>query len=147
MAKLPSDFRDFIGFLNAHEVRYVVVGGHAVAYHGYPRTTGDIDVFLDATEENGARVVAALADFGFASMGLKAADFLAPDIIIQLGYPPNRIDRMTSITGVAFGDAWASRVTETLEGVTIPYIGKDLLLVNKAATGRTKDRADLDELK
>jgi hypothetical protein len=122
------------------------VGGHAVAFHGYPRTTGDIDIFVEATEENGGKLAAALADFGFASMGLTARDFLEPDITVQLGYPPHRIDLMTSISGVSFPEAWESRVTATLDGVTIPYIGKAPLLANKAASGRVKDLADRDQL-
>jgi hypothetical protein len=146
MLKLPKDSREFIELLNAHDVRYLVVGGYAVAYHGHPRMTGDIDIFVEASEENARKLEAVLAAFGFAGLGLSATDFIAPDTIVQLGYPPNRIDLITSLTGVTFADAWAGRVDAKFQGVRMIFMGKDALLTNKAASGRPKDVADLDAL-
>lgn len=146
MQKLPTDLREFIELLNSHEVRYLIVGGYAVAYHGYPRMTGDIDFFLAVSEENAVKMEAVLRDFGFGGLGLTAQDFLEPGKIIQLGYPPNRIDLLTSISGVNFAEAWEDRVTDELDGLLVNFVGRKTLLVNKAASGRPKDRADLDAL-
>lgn len=146
MQKLPKDFREFIELLNSHEVRYLIVGGYAVAYHGYPRMTGDIDFFLAVSEENAAKLEAVLNDFGFGGLGLTAQDFLEPGKIIQLGYPPNRIDLLTSISGISFAEAWEDRVTDELDGLPVNFVGRKTLLVNKAASGRPKDQADLDAL-
>lgn len=146
MLMLPPDFREFIALLNSNDVRYVIVGGYAVAYHGYPRATGDIDLFVDRSEENAARIEAALNAFGFSGLGLRAADFLQPDTVVQLGYPPNRIDLVTSVSGIAFSDAWEGRETVESEGILLLFIGREALLSNKAASGRPKDLADLDAL-
>jgi hypothetical protein len=146
MMKLPKDFREFIELLNSHDVRYLIVGGYAVAYHGHPRMTGDIDVFIEISEENAKKLEAVMADFGFSSLGLTANDFLEPGIIIQLGYPPNRIDLITSLSGVDFASAWEERVSETMDGVKLVFIDKNSLIVNKSVAGRPKDLADLDAL-
>jgi hypothetical protein len=146
MGKLPKDLREFIVLLNSHEVRYLIVGGYAVAYHGYPRATGDIDFFVEVSEENAAKLAAALIDFGFGDLGLTAQDFLESGKIIQLGYPPNRIDLLTSISGVSFAEAWDDRVTDELDGLPVNFIGRRMLLTNKAAAGRPQDKADLDSL-
>ncbi len=144
--KLPSDLREFIALLNSHDVRYVVVGGYAVAYHGYPRATGDIDLFVEVSQENARKLIAVLGEFGFASLGLTETDFLVPESIIQLGYPPNRIDLVTSISGVTFADAWERRIGCHVEGLTMFVVDKQTLMANKAASGRPKDLADLDAL-
>ena len=102
MLKLPKDLREFIELLNSHEVRYLIVGGYAVAYHGHPRATGDIDFVVEVSEENARKLEAVLLDFGFGGLGLTAADFLQPGIVVQLGYPPNRIDLLTTISGASF---------------------------------------------
>jgi hypothetical protein len=146
MIKLQKDLREFIELLNSHEVRYLIVGGHAVAFHGYPRMTGDIDFFLEVSEENARKLVAVLAQFGFAGLGLTAKDFLEPGAIIQLGYPPHRIDLVTSISGVTFAQAWEHRVYGQVEGLAMVFVDKPTLLANKAASGRPKDLADLDAL-
>jgi hypothetical protein len=117
-----------------------------VAYHGYPRTTGDIDFFVEVSEENAHKLVAVLGQFGFASLGLTAKDFLEPGTIIQLGYPPNRIDLVTSISGVTFSEAWEHRVCDRVEGLTMVFVDKPTHLANKAASGRPKDLADLHAL-
>jgi hypothetical protein len=124
----------------------LVVGGHAVAYHGYPRTTGDIDFFVEATEENAAKLEKVLAGFGFGSLGLTAKDFLEPGTIVQLGYPPNRIDLVTSISGVAFAEAWARRLSDRIDGLQMLFVDRQTLLANKAASGRPKDLADIAAL-
>jgi hypothetical protein len=146
MLKLPKNLRDFVALLNAHDVRYLVVGGYAVAYHGSPRMTGDIDFFVEASQENARKLETVLSEFGFAGLGLTPADFLEPDTIIQLGYPPNRIDLITSLSGVTFAPAWEQRVSAEVDGVTLVFVGKETLLANKAASGRPKDLADLDAL-
>lgn len=109
MARLQSDLSEFIDLLNSTKVEYLVVGGHAVAFHGYPRFTGDIDVFIRTTPENVERVLQALEAFGFGDLKLRTGDLTEPDRILQLGHPPNRIDLLTSISGVGFAEAWGSR--------------------------------------
>lgn len=144
--KLNRDLREFIELLRSEAVDYVVVGGHAVAFHGYPRYTGDIDFLVGTGEGNAAKLERVLARFGFASTGLSAKDFRAPGQVVQLGRPPNRIDLVTSISGVSFEEALASRVVGTLDGLEVPFIGREALLANKRASGRAKDLADVEAL-
>jgi len=146
MLPLPKDLREFIELLNSHDVHYLVVGGYAVAIHGHPRMTGDIDFFVETTDENARKLESVLADFGFAGLGLSAEDFLDPGTIIQLGRPPNRIDLVTSLSGVTFADSWEKRVRHVVEGVPLLFVDKQTLLANKAASGRPKDLADLAAL-
>ncbi len=146
MPSLPNDFREFIELLNSLEVRYLIVGGYAVAYHGHPRATGDIDLFVENSPSNAGKLEAVLDQFGFRSLGLSASDFLEPETIVQLGYPPNRIDLVTSLTGVDFADAWNSRIEDELGGVPVNIIERGRLLANKAAAGRPKDLADIAAL-
>jgi len=117
-----------------------------VAYHGYPRATGDIDLFVEVSQENARKLIAVLGEFGFAILGLTETDFLVPGSIIQLGYPPNRIDLVTSISGVTFADAWERRIDSHFEGMTMFVVDKQTLKANKAASGRPQDLADLDAL-
>lgn len=145
--KLQRDLREFIGLLNSRGVEYLVVGGHAVAFHGYPRFTGDIDFFVAANEENARGLMTVLADFGFGGLGIDVAALTRPRQIVQLGRPPNRIDLLTSISGVDFAEAWGSRIAGELDGLPVFYIGREALLANKLASGRPKDLADADELK
>jgi hypothetical protein len=140
--KLSKDLREFVELLNSRKIKYVLVGGHAVAYHGFPRFTGDVDFFIDPSPENAALVAAAVSDFGFAHLGLKEADFRGPETIIQLGRAPNRIDILTSVTAVSFAEAWQTRVETRLDGLPVWVISKDLLLRNKMAVGRPQDVAD-----
>jgi hypothetical protein len=144
--RLHKDLREFIGLLNSHGVEAVIVGGYALAFHGYPRYTGDIDILVRATAENAARLESAIAAFGFASLGLGANDFLDPGRVIQLGFPPHRIDLLTSITGVGFEEAWAEREPADLDGLPVFFIGRAEFLKNKRATGRAQDLADLERL-
>jgi hypothetical protein len=139
---LSKDLREFVELLNSRKIKYVLVGGHAVAYHGFPRFTGDVDFFIDASPENAALVAAAAGDFGFAGLGFTEADFRRPDTVVQLGRPPHRIDILTSVTAVSFAEAWPTRVAATLDGLPVWVISKELLLRNKLATGRPKDLAD-----
>lgn len=146
MAKLQTDLREFIALLNSHDVEYVVVGGHAVAFHGHPRFTGDIDFLIRATTLNAHRVLNVLRTFGFGSLGIAEVDLLAPGRIVQLGYPPNRIDILTSISGIDFDSAWEGRVQTSLDDQPVSLLGWDALLQNKQASGRPKDIADLEKL-
>jgi hypothetical protein len=146
MMKLTPDFREFIELLNAHEVRYLVVGGYAVAYHGYPRYTKDIDIWLWIHPENAKRIVKVLKDFGFESLGLQPDDFLENDTIIQLGYAPNRIDLILGLPGVDFEECYAKRIVEKLDGVEVCFIDLENLKNSKKASGRLQDLADVENL-
>ncbi len=143
---LNQDFKEFIESLNANQVRYLVVGGYAVALHGYPRYTKDLDIWIESIPENAARLVLALDAFGFGSLGLQAQDFLEPDQIIQLGYPPNRVDLLTSVPGVQFDPCYDARVEVSIEGVNVNFIDLENLKKNKKASGRLQDLADLEKL-
>ena len=143
---LQGDLKECVGSLLARHVEFLVVGGHAVAFHGYPRLTQPVDLFVRPTRENGQRIVDALTAFGFASLGLTADAFTAPDRVIQLGRAPNRIDLLTGIPGVSFDEAWSARVEADLDGLHVFVIGRADLLKNKRATGRPQDVADVDHL-
>lgn len=146
MAKLQADLKEFIELLNSHSVEYLIVGGHAVAFHGHPRFTGDIDFFIRMTPSNVQRLLAVLNDFGFGSLGITERDLLEPKRVVQLGHPPNRIDLLTSISGVDFEAAWESRIESTMDDLVVIMIGWNELLRNKKAAGRQKDLADLEKL-
>ena len=143
---LNQDFKEFIQSLNDNGVRYLVIGGYAVAFHGHPRYTKDMDVWIAMDAENAANMVKALDQFGFASLGLQAADFLTRDQIIQLGYPPNRIDVITTATGVDFETCYAARVQADVNGVLVNFIDRESLKRNKIAAGRHQDLADVEHL-
>ena len=146
MAKLQSDLREFIALLNSHAVEYLVVGGHAVAFHGHPRFTGDIDFLVRPTADNAARVLDAIREFGFGDLALEPEDFTTPERIVQLGRPPNRIDILTSISGVEFDEAWIGRVPAELDEQQVNFLGWDALIRNKKASDRDKDRSDVAKL-
>ena len=143
---LQEDLKEFVELLNGLDVRFLIVGAFAVAYHGYPRYTSDIDIFVEKSDENAELLLKAIGQFGFGGVGLSKEDFLRKDQVIQLGVAPNRIDVMTFISGVSFEEAWASRELGELGGVKVPFISRDLLKRNKEATGRTQDLADLEHL-
>ena len=143
---LNQDFKEFIQFLNDNHVRYLVVGGYAVAVHGHPRYTKDIDIWIEMTTENATNLLQALEQFGFGSLGLQNQDFLTPDRIIQLGYPPNRIDLLTNIDGVNFADCYLSRLEIFVDNTVVNFIDLDNLRKNKKASGRLQDLADLENL-
>lgn len=121
---------------------YLVVGAYALATHGYPRATGDLDLWVRPTTENAHRVWHALIDFGAPVSKLKVEDFYTPDIVYQIGIAPRRIDILTSITGVVFDDAWNNRINVEIDGISLPVLGRDDLLRNKKATGRPRDDVD-----
>lgn len=146
LAKLQPDLREFIKLLNSHDVEYVVVGGHAVAFHGHPRFTGDIDFLIRTTPENVSRVLTVLGVFGFGDLGIVEQDLLERGRVLQLGHPPNRIDVLTSISGVDFDSAWEQRVQTLLDDQPVALLGWDELIRNKRAAGRQKDLADLEKL-
>ena len=143
---IAPDFREFAACLNVREVRYLIVGGYAVAFHGHPRYTKDFDVWIERTSDNAQRLMEALEDFGFGSVGLEESDFVEPDQIIQLGYPPHRIDLLTNLVGVEFEACYADRETVTVERVELHFIGLEGLRLNKRASGRHQDLADLENL-
>src|SRR5947199_6312494 len=143
---LSPDFKEFIQFLNDNNVHYLVVGGYAVALHGYPRYTKDIDIWIESSQENAARLVNALEQFGFGSVGLKVEDFLEPDQVVQLGYPPNRIDLLTSLAGVDFQNCYGSKMAVDIEGLIVNFIDRGNLKQNKMASGRLQDLADVENL-
>jgi len=145
MTLLP-DWREFIELLNSHSVDYLIVGAWARAFYGVPRSTGDIDFFVRASLENGERLVRALDQFGFASLGITPEDFLPPGRVIQLGIDPYRIDIITGISGVRFEEAWSERMHGEIDGVPAEFLSLRLFKKNKRAAGRAKDLADLDAL-
>ena len=144
--RLPKDLREFIELLNSHAVEYVLVGGYAMAFHSRPRFTDDIDILVQPSPQNAARLETVIKAFGFVSLGLSAADFLAEDGVIQLGQPPNRIDILTGISGVPFDEAWRERQFGELDGVRVPFLSRECLVRNKRATGRAKDLEDAKRL-
>ena len=143
---LQKDLKEFIELLSELEAHFLIVGAFAVAYHGYPRYTADIDLFVERSGENAERLLKAIHKFGFGEIGLTEEDFLREDRIIQLGVAPNRIDILTSIAGVSFEEAWSSRVFAELGGLSVPFISREILKRNKVASGRTQDLADLEHL-
>ncbi len=144
---LNKDLREFIELLNSNKIEYVVVGGFAVAWHGHPRFTADIDSLVSPSKENAAVVIATLQAFGFASLNITPDDLSKPGRIVRLGVKPNRIDSFTSISGVAFETAWANRLSGEIDGVPVQFIGRDDLIRNKESTGRSKDLGDAHELR
>ena len=144
---LNKDFKEFIQLLNDNNVRYLVVGGYAVAFHGYPHYTKDIDLWIWLNRGNAENLIKVLDDFGFGSFGLKVEDFLTPGYVIQLGYPPNRIDLLTALTGLDFNKCYASRIELNINGTRINFIGLDDLKKNKELISRYQDLADLEHLK
>jgi len=146
MTPLPPDFREFLQSLNARGVEYLLIGGYAVSFHGYPRATADIDVWVAMSPENAAKVVAALRDFGFDVPSLEEELFLIPDSIIRMGVKPFLIEVTTTISGVEFDECYEARVQAEIEGLSVPIINAAHLKINKAASGRLKDLADLENL-
>lgn len=141
---LIDDLKEFVGLLDAHEVRYLVVGGAAVNVLGFVRMTEDLDFWVDRTEDNADRILAAIAEFGFEGE-FEKSDLLDPKAVLMLGRPPNRIDLLTWISGREFADCYERRTYETLDGLRVPMISLPDLLINKRASGRHKDLADVEE--
>lgn len=145
---MNRDFLDLLAAFLAADVRFLVVGAHAMAVHGVPRATGDLDVWIAPGPENAERAWSAVARFGapLASLGVTRADFGRPDQVVQIGLPPRRIDILTSISGVGFEEAWPERAIHEVEGLAVPFLGRAALVRNKRASGRAKDIADLEAL-
>jgi len=143
---LQPDFRDLLASFSARGVEYLIVGGYALAFHGAPRYTGDLDLLVRPTLENAGRVIAALADFGFGDLGLMESDFTACDQVVQLGVPPVRVDLLTSISGVSWEEAHTDRQSGLYGDLEVSFIGRDAFITNKRASGRTRDLADLEDL-
>ncbi|MBN1587383.1 MAG: hypothetical protein JW937_08175 [Candidatus Omnitrophica bacterium] len=144
--ELHPDFKELLELLNVHNVSYLVCGGYALAHHGYPRFTGDLDLLVESSSENAHRLMTALEAFGFGSLGLSADDFSKPDTVVQLGVPPVRVDLITSITGVSWEEAWNSKTQAECGGLKLFILGRDQFIANKRALGRKKDLADLEAL-
>lgn len=142
-----KDFIEFIEFLNKYDVEYMVVGAHALAFHGRPRHTGDLDIWINPSTENAEKMLKVIKDFGFASLGLKKEDFLNDNYVTQLGYPPLRIDILNAISGVEFEEAYIKRINTDFDGLTINFINIDDFITNKEASGRKKDLGDIAALK
>jgi len=143
---LNKDFREFIESLNDNGVKYLIVGGYAVGFHGYPRYTKDLDVWVLVSHQNADNVLRALNQFGMGSLGLQKEDFLKPDEFVQLGYPPNRIDLVMSCDGVDFESCYKTKKQLLVDGLSIDFIDIENLRKNKKASGRPQDLADLDNL-
>lgn len=143
---LSQDFKEFVSLLNKHDIEYLIVGGYAVGVHGHPRYTGDLDVWINPTMENAKKMVDVLDDFGFSSFNLTEADFVQAGNVIQMGYPPFRIDILTKIDGVEFADCYPNRTVIQYDEVTLNIIGINELRKNKQSSGRLKDLDDLMNL-
>jgi len=144
--RLPPDFKEFLKLLNAHQVEYLLIGGYAVAYYGYPRATADIDFWIAVKPANAERIVTVLKEFGFSPPELSPQLFLKDWQIIRLGVPPVRIELATTVSGVNFAECYAQRVVDLLDGVKVNLISLQHLKLNKKAAGRHQDLADLENL-
>ncbi len=144
--ELDRDFSEFIACCEGRDVRFLIVGGYALAAHGHPRLTKDLDVWVRPDPRNASAVVMALEDFGFGSLGLTADDFSRPDAVVQLGRAPKRIDLLTSIDGVSFEQCWSDRYVLEVDGHPVPFIDRLNLIVNKRASARLQDLADVEAL-
>ena len=143
---LNQDFQEFVELFVEHEVEFLIVGGYALAAHGHPRYTKDLDVWVWLGEENSQRIIAAIEAFGFGDLGLTATDFQNPDVMVQLGHEPQRIDILTFASGLHFSEAYENRVYVTIGNIQVPFISVDDLRRNKLSTGRPRDIADVADL-
>ncbi len=144
---LSRDLREFVECLNSNRVEYLIVGALAVSWHGYPRYSADIDFFIRPTPENAELILKSLRQFGFGTLDITLSDLTTPGRVIQLGYEPNRIYLMTSISGLTFDEAWQTRVAGEIDGLPVALIGRAALLRNKESSGRAKDKIDAEELR
>ena len=143
---LPLDFKEFLKLLNEKGVRYLLIGGYAVGYHGYPRATGDLDVWIAIHPDNAQKMVTVFREFGFDHPELTPELFLQENKIIRMGYPPMRLEISTGISGVEFDECYASKTVDTIDDVEVNIIDLPHLKANKKAAGRLKDLADLENL-
>lgn len=143
---LPPDFKEFLQLLNEHDVKYLLIGGYAVGYHGYPRATIDMDIWIEIHPKNANKIVHVLKEFGFGTSDLKPELFLAKDQIIRMGNPPYRLEILTTISGVEFEACFQNRIIHELDDIQVNLIALDDLRKNKLASGRHKDLNDLENL-
>lgn len=143
---INKDFREFIELLNKNNVKYLIIGGYALAIHGYPRYTNDLDIWIWVDNLNAKNIIKSIEQFGFSSLNLNTNDFLKPDYVIQLGLPPNRIDILTSADGIEFEESYKAKVTIKIQKLDINFIDLENLKKNKIAVGRYQDLADLEKL-
>ncbi len=143
---LNQDFKEFAALLDSNKVEYLIVGGYALAAYGHPRYTGDLDFWIGNESANARRVLQVLNEFGFGALGIALDDLTAPGSVIQLGYPPRRIDLLTSIDGVEFAPSYARRMQVPTDGLNLNFIALEDFKTNKRAAGRLKDLADLEAL-
>jgi hypothetical protein len=143
---MNQDFVDLLRALSAADVRFLIVGAYALAHHGRPRATGDLDIWVEATPANATRVMRALAAFGAPMHEIAEADFARPGIVYQIGVPPSRIDILTDLTGLTFAEAWPRRDAGRFGELTVDFLGREAFLHNKRATGRAKDLGDIEGL-
>ena len=144
--ELPQDFKEFLSILNSHEVDYLLIGGYAVGYYGYPRATNDMDIWVSIDSENAKKMVNVLNDFGLSTPDLSADLFLEKGNIVRLGIPPMRIEILNQISGVLFEECFSKRVIDEIDGIQINFISLERLKANKKASGRFKDLDDLENL-
>jgi hypothetical protein len=143
---MNPDFVDLLRAFVAADVRFLVVGAYALAIHGRPRATGDLDVWVEATGDNASRVMRALREFGAPLLDLDQSDFASPGVTYQIGIPPGRIDILTELTGITFEEAWPQRLRRPFGDLDVDFIGRDAFIRNKRATGRAKDLGDIEGL-
>jgi len=144
--ELHPDFKDFLRLLNAHNVRYLLVGGYAVGYHGYPRATGDMDIWIEMSEPNSKKIASAFRDFGMPDEGISEGLFLEKNKVIRMGEPPVRLEVITSASGIDFKECFSNREVLEIDGIPINFISLEDLKKNKRAAGRFKDMEDLEHL-
>jgi len=144
--EVQPDFKELLKLLNAHKAEFIIVGAYALAFHGVPRFTGDIDIFVKPDPENAKKILSALEEFGFGSLDLTISDLQDPDKVVQLGVAPVRVDLITSLTGVSWQEAFSGKVQGTFGNVPVYYLGREEFLSNKKALGRKKDLADIEAL-
>jgi hypothetical protein len=144
--EIRKDFKELLESLNSRKAEYIVVGAFALAWHGHPRYTGDLDLYINPSIDNASRIIAALDDFGFGSLGLSETDFRIPEQVIQLGAAPIRVDMFTSITGVDWESAWGGSEQGAYGDVAVRYLGKKEYIANKKAMGRHRDLADVESI-
>lgn len=143
---IQSDFKDLLALFNKYQIKYLIVGGYALAFYGAPRMTGDIDLYIEPAIENAQKIIRALTEFGFHNLEIEVDDLTQPEQVIQLGVPPVRVDILTSLSGVSWEEAFTSKEEGNYGGLKVFYIGKHSFLANKKAVGRKKDEADIEAL-
>lgn len=146
MMDMNTDFKGFIALLNEHAVEYLIVGGYAVGYHGHPRFTQDLDLWVRPEKDNAQKLLKALAEFGFPVDKLSTDDFINPDSVFQMGQPPYRVDILNAIAGLKFANAYKRRIQTVVDGMELSFLSRSDLIKNKRATGRKKDLGDVEHL-